>query len=92
MTNLLSNTRSLLDRLPARGGEGEGDEGVDRVCGRTAGARESSETGIRLLHGSWRTKCTRSTVTVRFCFSAPPTLESPKHLQPAGGASSLTLH
>ena len=40
--------------VPRRGREGEGERGVGRVRDRTAGARESSETGIRLSHGSWR--------------------------------------
>ena len=41
----MSNTRGLLVRLPARGREGEGEEGVDRVLGCTAGARVSSAKG-----------------------------------------------
>ena len=41
----MSNTQGLLVRLPARGREGEGEEGVDLVLGRTAGARVSSAKG-----------------------------------------------
>ena len=38
MTSLQQYTRSLLCRLPAHGREGEGDEGVDRIHGCTAGS------------------------------------------------------